>query len=276
MSVEPIEQPEFFLEADTPDSELRRLDPGLVAVHSRPRPGSDAANEDGVALIPCDASRCVLAVADGVGGCPQGAVAARLALEALAQKVSQAVTSGADMRNGILDGFEEANRAVTALGVGAATTLAVAEIGEGAVRTYHVGDSALLLVGQRGKVRLRTVSHSPVGYAVEGGWLAESEAMHHEGRHLVSNVVGTNDMRIDIGSAVRVHRYDTLLLGTDGLFDNLQMDEIVQIVRKGPLRRAIRSLVSICGERMGAPQAGQPSNPDDLTAVAFRLGGPIG
>ena len=80
MSVEPIEQPEFFLGADTPDSEFRRLGPGLVAVHSRPRPGSDALNEDGVALIPCDASCCVLAVADGVGGCPQGAVAARLAL----------------------------------------------------------------------------------------------------------------------------------------------------------------------------------------------------
>jgi serine/threonine protein phosphatase PrpC len=272
-TVEIAQEPEFFLEADMPDSELRRVGPGLVAVQTQRRPNSGSANEDGVALIPCDAERCVLAVADGVGGHPEGATAARLALTALAQSATQATVDGAELRNGILDGFEQANQSVTALGVGAATTMAVAEIADGAVRTYHVGDSAALVVGQRGKIRLRTVSHSPVGYAVEGGWIGESEAMHHEVRHLVSNVVGSEGMRIDIGSALTLRPYDTLLLGSDGLFDNLQVEEITQLIRKGPLPRVIQSLVSACRSRMEAAPAGEPSNPDDLTAVVYRFRG---
>ena len=50
---------------------------------------------------------------------------------------------------------EAANRAVAELGVGAATTLAVVEIQGRSVRTYHVGDSMILAVGQRGKVRFQ-------------------------------------------------------------------------------------------------------------------------
>ena len=42
----------------------------------------------------------------------------------------------------------------------------------------------ILTTGQRGRLRMQTVSHSPVGFAIEYGLLDESEAMHHEERHL--------------------------------------------------------------------------------------------
>jgi len=133
-----------------------------------------------------------------------------------------------------------------------------------------VGDSMILVVGQRGKIKLQTVSHSPVGYAVESGLLDEAEAMHHEDRHLVSNMLGMTDMRIEVGSAIELAARDTLLLASDGLFDNLHVHEIVERIRKGPLAQVMQDLAAQCRGRMQAATDGQPSKPDDLTFVAFR------
>jgi serine/threonine protein phosphatase PrpC len=159
---------------------------------------------------------------------------------------------------------------VSALGVGAATTLAAVEVQGDSVRPYHVGDSMILVMGQRQKIKLQTVSHSPVGFAVEAGVLDAAEAMHHEDRHLVSNVLGTPDMRIEVGSSLKLALRDTLLLSSDGLFDNLHTDEVVARLCKGPLASGVRRLTEDCVQRMTRPAEGEPSKPDDLSFVAFR------
>ncbi|MDH3520454.1 MAG: SpoIIE family protein phosphatase, partial [Myxococcales bacterium] len=128
------------------------------------------------------------------------------------------------------------------------------------------------LVGQRGKLKLQTIAHSPVGFAVEAGMLDESEAMHHEDRHIVSNMLGAPDMRIEVGSARRLAPRDTLLLASDGLSDNLRTDEIVQRIRTGSLEEGARRLVRAARRRMDAPIEGEPSKPDDLTFVSYRRG----
>lgn len=149
------------------DPELLRVGPGLVAVISSPKPDSASTNEDAAAVVPVDQNSGVLAVADGVGGSKFGEVASRIALETLSKAVNKAQADRSDLRAAILDGFEQANRAVLDLGQGAATTLAVVEIRDNTYRTYHVGDSFVLVIGQRGKLKLQTVPHSPVGYAIE-------------------------------------------------------------------------------------------------------------
>ena len=105
---------------------------------------------------------------------------------------------------------------------------------------------------------------------MEAGVLDAADAMHHEDRHLVSNVIGAPEMRIEIGPSCKLDPRDTLLLASDGLCDNLHIEEIVERVRKGPLIAAADRLVSDARERMSQPQEGQPSKPDDLTFVAFR------
>ncbi len=157
------------------------------------------------------------------------------------------------------------------LALGAATTLTVVEFDGETVRHYHVGDSMVLLTGQRGKVKMQSIPHSPVGYAVESGMLDETDAMHHEDRHVISNVIGSADMRIEVGSAVPVAPRDTLVLASDGLSDNLHMPEIVECVRKGPIADAARELARQARERMEWEGEGEPSKPDDLTFVLFRL-----
>jgi len=263
--------------ADMQQVESRPLAGGVVALLSRPAPGKNTPNEDVAAVLPLSADQGVLIVADGVGGHASGEMAALLAVEHVEQSLAQLTgvqddpLDGDQMRFAILNGFESANQAILELGTGAATTLCVVEIQASVIRAYHVGDSAICLIGQRGKIKLQTIAHSPVGYAIEAGVIDEADAMHHEHRHVISNVLGSEEMRIDIGPPIRMSARDTLLLATDGLFDNLLMDEIVQRIRKGPLVEAVERLTTDAWRRMQSESTGaSPSKPDDLTVLAFR------
>ena len=112
---------------------------------------------------------------------------------------------------------------------------------------------------------------SPVGYALESGLLGEEEALHHDERHLISNMVGSAEMRIEVGSPIRLAPRDTVLLATDGLLDNLSLQEIVDGIRTGPLAKVVQNLARSCGQRMRDPEDGHPSKPDDTTFLLFRL-----
>ena len=243
---------------------------GQAAVHSSRCPGKETPNEDSFAVVPFNDSAAVLIVADGMGGGRGGELASAVTVQALEMALIEAVQNGQPLRAAILDGIDAANRRVRELNLGAASTLAIVEVQDGTARPYHVGDSAILIVGQRGKVKAQTVAHSPVGYAVESGLLDAAEAMHHAERHIVSNMVGTDDMRIEIGSALALAVRDTILLASDGLSDNLHAEEIIEFARKGPLDECVRRLASAAQSRMQEPKAGHPSKPDDLTVVAFR------
>jgi serine/threonine protein phosphatase PrpC len=261
----------ILTDADMAAGEILPFARGEVAVYSARSPEKERGNEDAAALILIDSEQGVLAVADGVGGQSGGECAAQIAMHRLEQEVAAADLPTRTLRGAILDGVESANRAVMDLGIGAATTLVVAELSGVSLRPYHVGDSALLVVGQRGKVKLQTVSHSPVGYALESGLLDEAEALHHDERHLISNMVGSSDMRIEVGSPVRLAARDTVLLATDGLLDNMTLREIIDQIRIGPLQRVVRNLAETCRQRMREAGADHPSKPDDVTFLLFRL-----
>ena len=262
----------LFGDREMSDSEVLPIAGGRAAVFSARRPGDEGANEDAAGLLPVDGRRGVLAVADGLGGQPGGAEASRIALRCLKRSIARITEPDNAVRSAILDGVERANAAVMELGIGAATTLAAIEVSGTSLRPYHVGDSAILVTGQRGKLKLQTIQHSPVGYAIEAGVLDEQEALHHDDRHLISNMVGTRDMRIEVGSAIDLAPRDTALLATDGVFDNLGVGEVVEIVRTRSLEDAGRMLARLCRERMEDPVEGRPSKPDDYTFVLFRPG----
>jgi serine/threonine protein phosphatase PrpC len=259
-----------FIDRDMEAPRRLRTPCGDAVVLTARCPGGPG-NEDCAAVLPYGADTVVLAVADGMGGQRAGDLASAAAIEALAAALEQGLERELPARTAILDAFEAGNRAVQDLQLGAGTTLAVVEITGRDARAYHAGDSMILALGQRGKLKLQTVSHSPVGFGVEAGLIDEDEALHHEDRHLVSNVLGSADLRIEIGSPIRLAARDTVLLASDGLFDNLTVDEIVEGVRAGPLHRSVAALAERAGLRMrGGRDPELPSKPDDLTVVAFR------
>jgi serine/threonine protein phosphatase PrpC len=243
---------------------------GEAAWFSARCPSKDSPNEDAAALFVLDEEQTVLVLADGMGGGQAGEKASRAAVEAIGDALQRCDADPAAVRSAILDGIERGNERVQKLAAGAATTLLVVQIVGHSVRCYHVGDSQALVVGQRGKVKLQTISHSPVGFAVEAGHLDHAEALHHEDRHIVSNMVGSAAMRIEIGSVLPLAVCDTVVLGSDGLFDNLHMGEIIERVRKGSTQQAAQRLADEAHRRMTEPHEGEPSKPDDLTVIVYR------
>ena len=260
--------PRLLLGQDMATPLVVPLADGLACVFTERRPGRESDNEDAVALIPGDADSAVIAVADGLGGLPSGNLAAALALQELSDSV--AGQSGDAQREAVLTGIEAANAVVLANGQGGGTTLAVVSVYNDTVRAYHAGDSMIVVCGQRGKLKYQSVPHSPVGYAEASGMMDEDEAMFHAERHLVSNMVGMTDMRLEVGPLVKLARYDTVVLGSDGLFDNLYVSEIIDLVRAGPLEMVAQRLLAACRERMQRVDDERPHKPDDLAFILFR------
>ncbi len=242
---------------------------GIAVVFSTPSPAKSTGNEDSAGLIPTAENCGVIAVADGLGGRSGGARASAAAIRCLQDSLGG---QRRGLREAVLDGFENADREISAFGIGAATTVAAVTVVGTTVRPYHAGDSMVLVVGSQGKLKLRTLSHAPVSYAMESGLIDELRALRHPERHLVSNVVGGGDMRIEIGAPLELAPRDTVLLATDGLFDNFECGEIADLVRSGPLDEVAGNLASLSAERMSLRESGGLSKPDDLTFVLFRAG----
>jgi serine/threonine protein phosphatase PrpC len=243
---------------------------GTFFAYSATAPDKATGNEDAVALIPVSDDAVVMVIADGAGGLPAGKWASLAVVEALQESLRVVGDDTGQLRTAILNGLESANETVMARSNGSATTATVVSIDGLVARSYQVGDSEAMIVGQRGKVRAQTTAHSPTGFAVEAGLLDQRDALHHEERHLVSNFIGTADMRIEMGSGLMLNPRDTVLLASDGLMDNVHLHEIANLVRKGPIADSARALTSLARRRMTVETAHQPSKPDDLSVILFR------
>lgn len=261
----------LFLNGNLPAPMSLKTQQGAVLAVITPCPGepSERLNQDSMCVTELVDRSLILAVADGAGGHRGGDQASRSALvkllETLPKEVSEIGWKGA-----ILHAIDEANRSVLDLGIGALTTLVVAHINGDGARVFHVGDSEALVMGQRGGVKFRSIPHSPVGYALEAGLVNEKEALFHEERNIVSNLLGTAEMHIQISARVPLRLRDTLVLGSDGLFDNVTEEELTGFLRKGKLERQVVGLTELVRERMTQPGGGVPSKPDDLSFLVYR------
>lgn len=254
------------------EADRRRIDAagGSLIAHTSRSPDKETENEDSVAIIPWGPQAAVLVVADGAGGLPAGKKASLTAIQVLTKSLQISLERTMQLRTAVMNGIEAANVAVRELANGSATTLTVVTIEGRLARSYQIGDSEALIVGQRGLIKLQTTPHSPTGFAVEAGFLDQREALHHAERHLVSNFIGTPDMTIDVGAAVELRPRDTVVVASDGVTDNIHIEELVEMIRKGPLEEAASAVIDKVSQRMAVERRGQPSKPDDLSLIVFR------
>ena len=84
-------------------------------------------------------------------------------------------------------------------------------------------------------------------------------------RHFVSNVVGEKSMYMGVSSPLPLAPRDRVVLASDGLFDNIAVEDVVATLRKGALAPAVRALGQSAAKRMA-----EDGHPDDLTMVVFR------
>jgi protein phosphatase len=217
-------------------------------------------NEDAFLALP---KQGFFAVADGLGGLPEGALASMIAVERLQQYLT------APGRNGKID-FDELFNAINAAvhdegikvseDVGIGTTLTAVKLNRGHLEVGHVGDSGLLLFRPGQEVRQLTTDHTMA---------EEMRSRLRPGDNIYIPDYYTHTLTRCIGQAgeIDVDRFsipalpgDRIVLYTDGLTKVLNLEEINrQIWLDDSPEKFVERLIHLANQRGG---------PDNITAIA--------
>lgn len=174
----------------------------------------------------------LFAVADGMGGHQAGEVAARVAIDTLADAAPQA-PGGAERE--LPDAIRRANQTILEQASGdpslegMGTTLTVLLAGSDRIHLAHVGDSRAYLF-RDGELRMLTEDHTLVQRMVREGRLTPAEAEIHPQRSILTRALGVEgDLEVDQASH-EVHPGDRLLLCSDGLSSMVPDREIRRVL----------------------------------------------
>ncbi len=229
-------------------------------------PDQKAVNGDCVGVFQDSSTAGVIALADGAGGTPGGNKASGVCVETFLDELNQKKLA---LRERIINGFEISNKKLLEQRTGSLSTLFAVEIDGNEVRSYHAGDSMILVCGGKGLIKLKTLSHSPAGHAKEAGMIQDEAELPIEERQVVTNLVGISGMRIEVGSSLELTQKDTVLICSDGITDNLSIDAVCEIIRKGELEDCAMKLIEATLSVMNDTQ-NQNSKPDDYSFVLYR------
>lgn len=188
---------------------------------------------------------CLFGVADGAGGHPNGMEASYQVGESVLQYLR--TTKSDDVQ--LISLIESANHKVREKYPDAYTTLSFAALFGTEMRSYSVGDSEVQYFNNSGKVIYNNIPQSPVGYAVEAGMLSQEEALDHSDRYLVNNLIGDEHLRIEVASKVALKKGYSIIIGSDGLFDNLSHETLNSLVGKGSFEEGFNKLCQLCKDR---------------------------
>jgi protein phosphatase len=115
------------------------------------------------------------------------------------------------------------------MGTTIAAVALVTDGGEKRLAIVNVGDSRAYLL-QQGQLSHLTSDHSLVADLVRAGELSEEEARTHPRRNVLTRALGVApDVEPHVSQAVPA-RGDRLLLCSDGLFNELDEDEIAAVL----------------------------------------------
>ncbi|HEV2368500.1 MAG TPA: Stp1/IreP family PP2C-type Ser/Thr phosphatase [Acidimicrobiales bacterium] len=192
------------------------------------------------------------AVADGMGGAPGGeiasAAAATLVESAFTGSSLDELTAAARAANRTIW-----DRARTEAGLeGMGTTLcAVGLLETGSLAVVNVGDSRAYL-WRGGSLRRLTDDHSITAELLRRGEITEEEAVDHPHRHILTRALGVAPTVEVDGCVHPVQDGDRLVLCTDGLFTEVQEEEIASVMATDhDIAAAKDSLVELALSRGG-------------------------
>ncbi len=220
---------------------------------------NNAERNDDVLLIQEDGDRILLSIADGAGGHPKGDEAAKLAIEEVQKCFSKAP-------HNYLDAIENANDKVNELRAQAHSTLILGNIVADKVRFYTVGDSEILYWNASGNLLYSNIPQSVVGHAIESGHITQTESLDHDNRHIVNNMLGDHAIRIETTSRFEIKKGHTILLGSDGLFDNVNHDTLTDFLSGGNFQESFQALV----DHIGTRNTDQWIKDDDISFIVLR------
>ncbi len=207
-------------------------------------------------------STTLLAVADGLGGHPKGEVAAQLFIDTCELMLRRADHPIRDPRRFMHECIHKAHHAIVNYGdrqtppICPRSTAVMAIVQYGKAWWAHVGDSRLYLI-REGGILVQTHDHSLVQ--------AIDQPISGKSRSAITRCLGGLDQppEISFGVPMSLQDGDTLLLCSDGLWNQVPQEELVTLMSADDLGAGL--------QRAGNMAASRPRS-DNVTAIALRWG----
>jgi len=239
-------------------------------IYQDSRVGKRATNQDRL-LYRYSQDALLMVVADGMGGHSHGDIAAQVATVRIAKLFDNAaVPRIRDPQLFLRQALLDAHRAVQSLSSGQPrpphTTCVVCLIQDGLAWWAHAGDSRLYLL-RKGQLLARTRDHSYVEALLQRGLIQTGEMQRHPERHLVLSCLGAeSEPKIDIEIARELDAGDVILLCTDGLWEAIREQTLVDAMARGDVIKVAPQLMNLAESNAG-------DNGDNLTLIAARWDG---
>ncbi len=213
------------------------------------------------------AQGALFVVADGIGGMGGGEVASQTAVAEIFQRYY--ADPGLDALSALRQAVEYANSAVRAQAerlelprIGS-TAAGLALLPDGEAVLFNVGDSRVYRM-QRGVIELLSRDQSVLQHQIDAGLISEEEARGARNVN-VTAFIGQPMPIQPVFNRVQAEPGDVFLLCSDGLWDLVQPQEMLSIVRRLPADATARKLIALARQRGG---------PDNITVIIVRLGPP--
>ncbi|HEY6122157.1 MAG TPA: PP2C family serine/threonine-protein phosphatase [Pyrinomonadaceae bacterium] len=216
-----------------------------------------------------DSTRCIFAVADGVGGAEAGEVASQTAIEVL-DEAFRHHDETTDVEDLMELAIQRANSSIHQMAqeharfAMMATTIVALHIKNSVATIGHVGDSRLYVLTPAGQLLRETEDHSVVEEEVRAGRMTREQAAHHPSKNVISRALGAEDnVEVDM-KTIDVENGTEFLLCSDGITRHVSDGEIRQLlIATDDLGEVCEELKKRCYE-LGAE--------DNLTVVVVRAG----
>lgn len=223
--------------------------------------GSEGQNEDSL-IISFNEKKDELtfAVSDGAGGHPKGADASRLTVEEIKSFVQS------DKDTDPISLIENINNKVQEMKVGARCTLSLAQIKNNHIRFNSVGDSEILYWNANSSEVYKNIPDSDIGHLIHAGAIEQDKSLDDSSRYLVSNLIGDKAVRIESTTSMELKKGHTILMGSDGLFDNLSHVELASVIAAGSIEESFQKLVNKCIEQ----NEDEWKKHDDISFIVIR------
>lgn len=214
----------------------------------------------------------LMVIADGMGGHFHGELAAQIAVQMLSDsfrgKARPTVARPAEfLREGFLNAHHAINDYARAhqLTESPRTTCVACVVQDGSAYWAHSGDSRLYYF-RAGRPLYRTRDHSLVQQLFEQGRISAAQMATHPDRNKIYSCLGGNNFpEVELSHEIAMRDNDVLLLCSDGLWGQLDLNEISAILEKFPLNTAVPQIMDHAELRGG-------EKGDNLSAIALRWG----
>ena len=228
------------------------------------RKGGREKNEDRMGYCYTRES-CLFVLADGMGGHPEGEVAAQLALQtvsALYQKEARPLVADVAefLSSSLMAAHHQIIRYASEKGMldTPRTTFVAALVQGTSVTWVHCGDSRLYVV-RDGELLTRTRDHSYLEQQSMGGVIRAEKV----NRNILFTCLGSPTKPVfDITGPIILQQGDRILLCSDGLWSVLSDAEIVRQLAAKPVSESVPDLVEAA-----LREGGEGS--DNVTVIAF-------